>query len=278
MTGMPKTIGEIARLLVPFLILTTLSDSPAHSQDQPKRRPACDLALVLAVDLSASVNMWEYNLQTQGLSAAFRHPLVIDAIQSVGPGGIWVTLVHWSGVDEQIQSVPWTRITDTLSSHAFSAAIASVRRPYNDASSEGIGSGTALGAALHFSAPLFASAGPDRCNRRVIDVSGDGRSNVGPKITPARDALLALGLTINGLAILSDEPDLDDYYGKHVIGGPAAFVMSASNHQSFAVAMRNKLFREIVSKLAYRQPVPRHIGWSNVNPFGSGHVALPAEN
>lgn len=231
-------------------LLILVGCTPARSQVQPGKSAPCDLALVLAVDLSASVNMYEYRLQHGGIAAAFRHPLVIDAILSTGSGGIWVTLVHWSGVTEQTQSVRWTRIQDETSAFAFAATVDSLARPYNT-SEEGIGTGTALGGALRFLAPLFLAPGPRRCNRRVVDVSGDGRSNVGPKIKPARDALLAEGLTINGLAILSDEPDLGEYYRHNLIGGPAAFVMTAF-HESFAVAIRNKLFREIVSKLAFR--------------------------
>lgn len=234
-----------------FLLIFT-GCFPARSQVQPGKPAPCDLALVLAVDLSASVNMYEYRLQHGGIAAAFRHPLVIDAILSAGSGGIWVTLVHWSGVTEQTQSVEWTRIQNETSAFAFAAAVDALERPYNT-SEEGIGTGTALGGALRFVAPLFLAPGPHRCNRRVVDVSGDGRSNVGPKIIPARDALLAEGLTINGLAILSDEPDLGAYYRHNLIGGPAAFVMTAF-HESFAVAIRNKLFREIVSKLAFRIP------------------------
>ncbi len=245
-------IQRIAGVSTLAFLLILIGWAPAQPQAQTKKPAPCDLALVLAVDLSASVNMYEYRLQHGGIAAAFRHPLVIDAILSTGSGGIWVTLVHWSGVDEQTQSVGWTQIQDETSAFTFAATVDALARPYNT-SEEGIGTGTALGGALRFIAPLFLAPGPSRCNRRVVDVSGDGRSNVGPKIKPARDALLAQGLTINGLAILSDEPDLGEYYQHNLIGGAAAFVMTAF-HESFADAIRNKLFREIVSKLAFRYP------------------------
>ncbi len=234
-------IERIAGASTLAFLLILVGWIPAQSQAQAKRSAPCDLALVLAVDLSASVNMYEYRLQHGGIAAAFRHPLVIDAILSTGSGGIWVTLVHWSGVSEQTQSVGWTQIRDETSAFAFAATVDALARPYNT-SEEGIGTGTALGGALHFIAPLFRAPGPSRCNRRVVDVSGDGRSNVGPKIRPSRNALLAEGLTINGLAILSDEPDLGEYYQHNLIGGPAAFVMTAF-HESFAVAPQQALSR-----------------------------------
>jgi len=213
---------------------------------------SCALELVLAVDISASVNMREYGLQISGFARAFRDRAVIDAIEATAPRGIAVSLVQWSGVDEQERSVAWTRLRDALSAQAFAAAIEALSRPYNGIASEGgIGTGTALGPALRFAAAQLETNGM-HCDRRVIDVSGDGRANVGEPIAAPRASIIARGITINGLAILSDEGDLDAYYRDHVIGGPAAFVMTASSHETFAIAIRNKLLREIAPKLASR--------------------------
>ncbi len=197
-------------------------------------RPTVALELVLAVDSSGSVDHVEFNLQTRGLAAAFRDPAVIDAILDAGP--VAVALVHWSGPDQQRLALDWTLVSDAGSAARFAKAVEAVPRAYFGA--------TALGDVLTLSAGLFGR-NPFPGGRRVIDLSGDGPNNTlhGPEA--ARDFAVASGITINGLAILNESPDLDVYFRDRVIGGPGSFLVVARDYRDFARAMRLKLIREI---------------------------------
>ena len=197
-----------------------------------------DLALVLAVDVSASIDENRYKLQRDGLAAAFSSDAVIDAIASGEHGRIAVTLVEWSGPTNQKQIIPWTLVDGAEAARAFGSAIAESPRAFADF--------TSIGGAIEFSAALFASSGFEP-ERRVIDVSGDGSSNSGTPLAAAREAALAQGITINGLAILASEPRLDSYYEEYVMGGDGAFVMVAQNFETFSHAMLSKLVREIAA-------------------------------
>ena len=236
-----------------MFVLGFAASKPGWADQTISSSNRCAIALVLAIDTSASVDMYDYNLQKNGFAMAFRHPQLVDAIRAQG-AGIWVTLVHWSGATQQVQSVSWTRIHDLLSSHRFAAAIAAVPRPYNHFKGDATLTGTALGSALLFASHLFRAPEPRKCHRHVIDVSGDGHSNVGLGVRPVRSQLVDRGLTINGLAILTDEPKLDDYYRRNVIGGPSAFVMTVSTYKNFATSIRNKLLREIQLTFALHVP------------------------
>jgi hypothetical protein len=192
-------------------------------------------AIVLAIDVSGSIDQREYELQKEGIASAFRHPAVLRAIWAHPEGRIAVTVVEWS--DRQTQVVPWTIVDGIESAELFAMTVSSVTR-----SSSG---GTHIGDALLFSRVML-----DQCPcvpaRRVIDVSGDGHSNGGAPVEVVRDEIVADGTTINGLAILQDEPQLDEVYRDTVVGGPGAFVMVANTFEDFAYAMRNKLVRETV--------------------------------
>jgi hypothetical protein len=195
-----------------------------------------DLELVLAVDCSGSIDDAEFTLQIRGYAEALTHPSVIRAIQSGAHRAIAVTYVQWSGPQIQSQAVGWTLIRDEASARAFAAAMTGARRQI-------YGGGTSLSGAIDFSRPLFGRGfeGP----RRAIDISGDGTNNRGREPDEARDEALREGVTINGLAILTDFVYLDNYYREHVIGGPGAFVIPAEDFGSFAAAILNKLIREI---------------------------------
>lgn len=206
----------------------------------------CGLAIVLAADISASVNDQEFQLQMNGFANAFRHPDFLDSLAATN-AGVASTLVLWSSTDQQSQVVPWALVHDAPSAEKFARSIELVARPRTR-----LGTGTAVGAAMLHAADLLSTA-PYKCWRKVIDVSGDGRSNVGPDPARARDVIVGQGVTINGLAIVSDEPDLDDYYKDHVIGGGAAFVIVARNHEAFDVAIRRKLIRELLPRITRRQ-------------------------
>ena len=198
-----------------------------------------DMALVLAVDVSESVDADEYVLRHEGIARAFENPQVIDAIKAGARGAIDVLMLEWSDRDKQAVVVDWTPIRDAASGTAFAAKVRAGAR-----SSNGL---TAIGDALLASAAALERV-PDKAARKVIDLSGDGMANIGPRPAGIRDALNTKGITINGLAILASEPWLDTYYNNEVIGGDGAFLLQATDFQSFATAIQQKLLAEISAR------------------------------
>jgi hypothetical protein len=198
---------------------------------------AAAVALVLAVDVSESVSAERYLLQHDGIARAFETPQLVDAIAAV-PGGIEALVLEWSDPDKIAITVGWTRIANRSAAAAFSAAVRATQRTSNGL--------TAIGSALLAAAAAFDHM-PEPAAHRVIDISGDGMANFGVPPIAVRDALVRQGITINGLAILSEEPWLDDYYRHNVIGGSAAFVVVAQGFDSFAEAMLRKLVQEVAS-------------------------------
>jgi hypothetical protein len=205
----------------------------------PARAVPVDLELVLAVDCSGSIDDSEFALQIKGYAAAFSHPSVIRAIRSGRYGAIAVTYMQWSGPFLQDQAVGWTLVNDADSAEDFGAKMVAARRTIYRG-------GTSLSGAIEQASGLFGKS-PYEGVRRVIDVSGDGINNTGRRPEAARDEAVSRGLTINGLAILTDFGGLDRYYEENVIGGTGAFVIAAENFESFAAAILNKLIREIAS-------------------------------
>ncbi len=195
-----------------------------------------DLELVLAIDASGSVDTSEFFLQLRGMADALQDPDVAAAITATD--GVAVSLVQWSGPIHQIQAVDWAVLTDPESAAAYGLRIVTARRQM-------FGEGTAIADAMRFAAQLIESNAFSG-RRRVIDVSGDGKTNFGRPPGYVRDQLVAAGITINGLAILNEDPELDRYYDEHVIGGAGAFVMTAAEYVDFARAMRRKLLNEIL--------------------------------
>jgi hypothetical protein len=193
------------------------------------------LALVLAVDVSASVTADSYLLQRNGIARAFENPRLASAISAL-PGGIEALVLEWSDPDRIAVTVGWTRLANADSAAAFAAAVRATKR-----SSEGL---TAIGPALLAAAAAFDHT-PEPASRRIIDISGDGMANFGLPPTAARDRIVAAGISINGLAILTEEPWLEAYYRNNVIGGPGAFVGAARDFRSFADAILRKLAQEI---------------------------------
>jgi hypothetical protein len=216
------------------VLAAALALSPSTADAQGK--VDVDLALVLAVDCSGSVDDAEYKLQMLGIARALRNPEIIEAIESWASNGVAVSVVHWSGETWQVVAIDWTKISDQASAHALATRI--------EESGRAKFGGTALGDMLRFVVGHF-DRGPFQGVRRIIDVSGDGRSSEGPSPDPFRDAATATGMVINGLTILNEDPTLDQYYVDHVIGGPEAFVISAKDFEDFAHAMRLKLLQEI---------------------------------
>ena len=224
---------------------------------------AVDLLLVLAVDVSGSVNETRFVLQRDGYAAAFRDPQVLAAIRSGASEAIAVTVVQWTGPALQVVAVPWTRIADAASAEAFAGAIERAPRAL-------FGGGTSISGAIDTGVALLFDS-PFRAERRVIDVSGDGANNRGRPATAARDDAVRAGIGINGLPILSLEPDLDRYYEANVIGGPGAFVVAAKTYETFADAVRRKLVLEIAAS-----PLARDTAAAELSPRSMATVATPA--
>ena len=218
------------RRLVAPLALALIAAAPAAAEP-------VDLELILAVDGSSSVDYREFGLQMNGLAAAFRNDGVIAAIGDGRLGRIAVSLVQWATPGDERVAVPWTLLRDQASAEAFAQAIDDAPRYVQKG-------GTGISAMLASAAKLFGDNGFEG-QRRVIDVSGDGRDSHGPGLDLTRAAAVAEGITINGLPILSDYPDLEAYFAAQVIGGPGAFTQPAASYDDFAGAIRAKLMREI---------------------------------
>ena len=232
------------RLLALLLLATFPLASPALSP-RAAAADSVDTALVLAVDVSLSVNEERYVLQRDGTAAAIESADFAKAVAGGPNGAVAVTVMEFSDPDRQIVVMPWTRIASAADAAAFAKKLRQVHR-----SSAGL---TGIADALLAAEDLLIDA-PWPATRRVVDVSGDGMSNIGPPIDSVRDKLVTDGITINGLPILTEEPWLETYYTLYVIGGPGAFVIVAQDLESFADAMRRKLVAEVtVAELSASQ-------------------------
>ena len=239
---------------LPLLFATGLAVAAlAAPTEAAAEEQAVDLELVLAVDVSRSMDWSEQQLQKDGYIAAIQHPEVLQAIAAGLLGRIAVTYVEWAGPESQVVVAPWTLIEDPDSAASFagqiaSAAVSPIRR-------------TSISGALRFTAGLFDGNG-FAGTRQVIDVSGDGPNNAGVPVLQARDAVLGRGITINGLPIMIHAadmgpfsiPDLDLYYEECVIGGPGAFLITVDHIDRMAEAIRRKLVLEIAGAPA--RPMP----------------------
>jgi len=213
------------------------------------RGQTTDLLLVLAADVSRSIDEGEFELQRKGYAAALSDPRVLAAIRGGSNGTAAICFVEWSGAGEQMVVVDWTVIRDDEDAGGLSASILAAPRSFMGR--------TSISGAIDFAMERFAAAKP-RSNRRIIDISGDGTNNSGRLVTEARDQAVAEGVTINGLAIVNDKPNpgyafhtqppggLPEWYRQNVIGGPGAFLRVVEDFRSFADAMTNKLVSEIV--------------------------------
>ena len=210
-----------------------------------------DLLLVLAADVSRSIDDDEFNLQRKGYANAITDPEVLSAIIGGKHHAIAVTFVEWAGAGEQNVVVDWTVVRDGEAAAAIASTIISAPRSY-------VGR-TAIGAAIDFAMQRL-QASPAKAERHVIDVSGDGTSNAGRAVTDSRDEAVAAGTTINGLAIVNNRSSpgyafhtqppggLPKYYSENVIGGPGAFLITVENFHSFADAITRKMVAEIAGR------------------------------
>jgi Ca-activated chloride channel homolog len=201
-----------------------------------------DLALVLAVDGSASVTYDEFNLIAGGMGTALREPAVIHGLIGGSNKSSIGCLILWSGVGAHDLLQGWTRIASQKEALAFADAVENMPRSI-------IPGETAIGEALLFALQLLAGV-PAKTTRQVVDVVGDGRSNAGIPPGPIRDRMAAAGITINGLCILHEEPDLLQSYQRGVIGGPGSFAETCKDYADFGTAMRRKLTREVNAPIA----------------------------
>jgi hypothetical protein len=221
------------------LAAATLLTGAAQAEDTP-----VDVQLVLAVDVSRSIDDAEYRLQKDGYARAISDEKVIAAIKSGPLGAIAVTYIEWSSEDEQDTVVSWSVISDETSAAAFAQAVASAKRRFMSA--------TSISGAIDYAVRQIAVSG-FQATRRTIDVSGDGINNRGRTADAARDDAVGAGITINALAIVDEstasaawrEPPVDDFMRDHVIGGPGAFVVVAKGFQTFRDALKDKLVMEI---------------------------------
>ena len=222
--------------LVAFLTLSLCAGSLcAGGLSAQARAKQIELELVIAMDTSSSVDEFEFELQKQGVAEAFRHPDVLEAIESCGGEEIAVAAVQWSGNRMHLIAVDWMLLRDETSAAAFAAKVEATHRLL-------IGF-TGLGGAIRFALKMIEENDLEG-RRQIIDISGDGASS-GLIPNLERDRAVGRGATINGLAILNEESALDEYYATYVIGGTGAFVMSVASFDGFAEAIRTKLEREI---------------------------------
>ena len=207
-----------------------------------------DLLLVLAADVSRSIDETEFNLQRKGYAAAITDPRVLRAIVGGRNHAIAVTFIEWSGAADQNVVVDWTVVRDEEAAGGVAATMLAAPRSF-------LGR-TSISAAIDFAMERFAAA-PADCDKRIIDISGDGTNNAGRAVTEARDQAVAAGVTINGLAIINTQANpgyafhtqppggLPKYFEENVIGGPGAFLFQVDNFGTFAEAITRKLVTEI---------------------------------
>src|SRR5215468_7764634 len=214
-----------------------------------------DTELVIAVDVSNSMDPEEQELQREGYITGLTSREFMSAVRGGTHGKVAVTYFEWAGLNDQKIILPWRLIDGPESAEAVANEIK--RTPYRRAP------WTSIFGALQFAKPLFDSSGYGGL-RRVIDVSGDGSNNMGPPVTIMRDDVLAAGITINGLPIMLSRgyatgpavPNLDLYYEDCVIGGPGSFVITIKEREQFKEATRNKLVQEIAAAPTKAQIVP----------------------
>ena len=197
-----------------------------------------DLALILAVDGSYSVDSTEYLLQMNGLALAFRDREVIAAIKNGPSGRIAVSVVQWSDSKNQIIAIPWTIVSDASSAAGLAARLAKTPR-LTASGGTSITTMIKKGAVMLSRLPFFAE-------RKVIDISADGRNNNGGDPRQMRNIVVANGITINGLAIINEVGTLDKYFESHITGGPGNFVIIANDYTAYATAIKRKLILEIL--------------------------------
>jgi hypothetical protein len=195
------------------------------------------IELVLALDSSASMNKAEFQLQIEGLAAAFKDPAVLQAVKDLQPLGVAIAVTQWGGPGESRIVVPFTHITTQRQAKAFGFRASRGTRNFHAAV-------TSIATAIEDSVALIEANG-FAAQRRVIDISGDGVDNSGADLAAMKNLADAAGVTVNGLAIESEQPGLAEYYRENVITGADSFVVRATDFEDYARAIREKLLKEL---------------------------------
>ncbi|HEX5280030.1 MAG TPA: DUF1194 domain-containing protein [Micropepsaceae bacterium] len=239
-----KRLSSVVRFGGPFaLMLALCSSAPAAQRPVAPAQQQADVKLVLAFDVSPSMDNEEYAVEREGTAAAFSDPNVLQAIQNGSLGRIAVALIQFSSQQFNRVMIDWTVVKDKQTALAFAAAVHNL--PRNP------GRRTSISSALELGSLLLESSEKDiSASRRVIDVTGDGPNNFGNAMTDAHDKVVAQGIIINGLPVMDDMAngyfaDLDKYYAGCVTGGRGAFVVVVKSYRDYATAMRRKLILEI---------------------------------
>jgi len=243
--------GDVAGVAAP----NPKASLAAESADKQQAAPSVDIELILAVDVSYSMDMDELAVQREGYAQAIVSKEFLQALKSLPNGKIAVTYFEWAASNDQKIIIPWRMIDGPETADAVADEI--MKTPIRRASR------TSISGAINFAMPLF-DENPYRGLRRVIDISGDGPNNNGVPVTGARDAALAKGIVINGLPIMVKEPsystmdidNLDFYYEDCVIGGPGSFVVAIKDREKFKEAIRAKLLLEVAGRTPERPMVP----------------------
>jgi uncharacterized protein DUF1194 len=238
--------GDVAGIAAP---------NPRNQMTDKDAASAVDVELVLAVDVSYSMDMDELAIQREGYAQAIVSKEFLQALKTGPNGKIAVTYFEWAASSDQKIIIPWRMIDGPETADAVANEI--MKTPIRRASR------TSISGAINFAMPLF-DENPYHGLRRVIDISGDGPNNNGAPVTGARDAALAKGIVINGLPIMVKEPsystmdieNLDFYYEDCVIGGPGSFVVSIKDREKFKEAIRTKLLLEVANRMPERRTVP----------------------
>src|SRR6202140_4540503 len=242
--------GDVAGIAAP----NPGNQQTSRSADK-ESAPSVDGGLVLAVDVSCSMDMDELAIQREGYAQAIVSKEFLQALKSLPNGKISITYFEWAASSDQKIIIPWRVIDGPETADAVADEI--MKTPIRRASR------TSISGAIYFAMPLF-EANPYRGLRRVIDISGDGPNNNGFPVLGARDIALSKGITINGLPIMVKEPsystmdieNLDFYYEDCVIGGPGSFVVSIKDREKFKEAIRTKLLLEVAGRTPARPIVP----------------------
>src|SRR3979490_2931256 len=246
--------GDVAGIAAPGP-KNQLSHQLGHRLADKETVPSVDVELVLAVDVSYSMDMDELAIQREGYAQAIISKEFLQALKTGPNGKISVTYFEWAASNDQKIIIPWRVIDGPETADAVANEI--MKTPIRRASR------TSISGAINFAMPLF-DENPHRGLRRVIDISGAGPNNNGSPVTTARDTALARGITINGLPIMVKEPsysmmdidNLDFYYEDCVIGGPGAFVVTIKDRDKFKEAIRTKLVLEVAGLTPEGRVIP----------------------
>ena len=242
--------GDVAGVAAP-----SPATQPGHQLADKEATPSVDVELILAVDVSYSMDMDELAIQREGYAQALVSKEFLQALKTGPNGKIAVTYFEWAASSDQKIIIPWRLIDGPETADAVAEEI--LKTPIRRASR------TSISGAIYFAMPLF-DENPYKGARRVIDISGDGPNNNGAPVTGAREMALSKGIVINGLPIMVKEPsystmdidNLDWYYEDCVIGGPGSFVVAIKDREKFKEAIRAKLLLEVAGRTPERRVVP----------------------